>query len=138
MERSYPQTPLVGVGVVVRKDQHLLLVKRAHEPKKGLWAIPGGLVQLGESIRQAAIREVMEECSIQIQLQDVISVVDLIDKDEAGKVKFHFVLIDFLADYTAGELKPASDAAAGAWVSRAELDAYEIPEITRKVIAKAF
>lgn len=138
MERSYPQTPLVGVGVVVRKDQHILLVKRAHEPKKGLWAIPGGLVQLGESIRQAASREVMEECSIQIQLQDVISVVDLIDKDEAGKVKFHFVLIDFLADYTAGELKPASDAAAGAWVSRAELDDYEIPEITRKVIAKAF
>jgi ADP-ribose pyrophosphatase len=134
--RAFPPNPLVGVGVVVQRENTVLLVKRANEPKKGLWAIPGGLIKLGESVQQAAVREVFEECSISIQLQDVISVVDLIDKDDEGKIKYHFVLIDFVAQYTGGELRADSDALDAAWVPMSELDQFDIPEITRKVISK--
>lgn len=136
-KRVYPQTPMVGVGVVVKRENSVLLVKRANEPKKGLWAIPGGLIKLGESVQQAAMREVLEECSISIELQDVISVVDLIDKDDEGNIKYHFVLIDFVAQYADGDLRAGSDALDAAWISLNDLDQYDIPELTRKVILKA-
>ncbi|MBN2089373.1 NUDIX hydrolase [candidate division KSB1 bacterium] len=129
-------TPLLGVGVVVKNGDSILLIQRAKEPKKGLWALPGGMVNLGEPIRSAAIREVKEECSIDIELQDIVSVIDLIDKDTDGKIKYHFVLIDFLAEYVAGELQPASDALDAAWISPADLSNYNIPELTKKVINK--
>jgi len=138
MNPHYPQAPVVGVGVIVQKDNSVLLVKRAYEPRKGLWSIPGGKVKLGESIRQAAVREVQEECSITVNINDIISVVDLIDRDEHGKIKYHFVVIDFLAQYIDGELQSASDALEAAWVSIDKLDEYHIPELTRKVIQKAF
>jgi len=136
MSRMYPSTPLLGVGIVVKKENQILLVKRAHEPKKGLWALPGGMVNLGEPVRTAAIREVKEECSIEIDLEDIISVIDLIDKDDSGKIKYHFVLIDFSAHYVSGELKAASDALDAVWVSSEELVNYDIPELSRKVISK--
>lgn len=138
MKRNYPPVPMVGVGVVVQKDKTLLLVKRGHEPKKGLWSIPGGLIEVGESVRAAAIREVREECNIEIQLQDVISVVDLIEKDDDENVKYHFVIIDFLAKYTSGELTPGSDAADAAWVTREQLGDYDIPELTQKLLEQVF
>jgi len=137
VNRVFPKMPLVGVGVVVKKENTVLLVKRANEPKKGLWAIPGGLIKLGESVQAAAMREVLEECAISIHLQDVISVVDLIDKDDEGKIKYHFVLIDFVAQYAGGELQADSDALDAAWVPMDKLDQFDIPEITRKVISKA-
>lgn len=137
VNRVFPKMPLVGVGVVVKKDNTVLLVKRANEPKKGLWAIPGGLIKLGESVQTAAMREVLEECAISIHLQDVISVVDLIDKDDEGKIKYHFVLIDFVAQYAGGELQAGSDALDAAWIPMDKLDQFDIPEITRKVISKA-
>ncbi len=136
IKREYPATPLLGVGVVVRKGEAILLVQRAKEPKKGLWALPGGMVDLGEPIRAAAIREVKEECSIDIELEDIISVIDLIDKDTDGKIKYHFVLIDFLATYVGGELQAASDALNAAWISPTDLSNYNIPELTQKVISK--
>jgi ADP-ribose pyrophosphatase len=136
IKREYPATPLLGVGVVVKKENSVLLIRRAKEPKKGLWALPGGMVNLGEPIRLAAIREVKEECSIDIELQDIISVIDLIDKNPDGKVKYHFVLIDFLAEYIGGELRPDSDALDAAWVSPENLSKYNIPELTKKVINK--
>lgn len=136
IKREYPMTPLLGVGVVVKNGDSILLIQRAKEPKKGLWALPGGMVNLGEPIRSAAIREVKEECSIDIELQDIVSVIDLIDKDTDGKIKYHFVLIDFLAEYVAGELQPASDALDAAWISPADLSNYNIPELTKKVINK--
>jgi ADP-ribose pyrophosphatase len=136
IKREYPATPLLGVGVVVKKENSILLIQRAKEPKKGLWALPGGMVNLGEPIRLAAIREVKEECSIDIELQDIISVIDLIDKDPDGRVKYHYVLIDFLAEYIAGELRPDSDALDAAWVLPENLSQYNIPELTKKVIKK--
>lgn len=136
IKREYPTTPLLGVGVLVKKGASILLVQRAKDPKKGLWALPGGMVDLGEPVRLAAIREVKEECSIDIHLQDIVSVIDLIDKDNDGKIKYHFVLIDFLAEYVGGELQPASDALNAAWVDPADLPKYNIPELTQKVIRK--
>lgn len=138
MKREYPQTPLVGVGVIVKHAERILLVKRANEPKKGLWSIPGGRVRLGESVRQAAEREVWEECQINIRLKDVVSIVDLIDKDDNGSIKYHYVLIDFVADYEKGELKAASDALDAKWVTEEMMNDFDIPDITRKVIKKAF
>jgi 8-oxo-dGTP diphosphatase len=136
MNREYPKVPLIGVGIIVKKNEYILLVNRANEPKKGLWSIPGGRVRLGESIREAAEREVLEECAIHIRLSDVVSVVDLIDKDDNGKVKYHYVLIDFMAEYERGDLKAGSDALDAKWVMKEELNNFDIPDLTRKVIAK--
>lgn len=136
IKREYPIAPLLGVGVVVKKGNSILLIQRSKEPKKGVWTFPGGMINLGEPIRQAAIREVKEECSIDIKLHDIISVVDLIDKDKQNKIRYHFVLIDFLAEYIDGELKPDSDALDAAWVSPENLSNYNIPELTQKVIHK--
>lgn len=139
MSRLYPSAPLVGVGVVVLNDAHeILLVQRGNEPGKGLWSLPGGMVQLGERVRDAAVREVYEECNLTVEPEDVMSVVDLILKDPDGKVKYHYVLIDYFARYIGGDLTPQSDVSDANWFSQAELEQLEIPEVTRKVILKAF
>ncbi len=139
MIRSYPKTPLVGVGVLTfNSEQKILLVQRGNEPAKSLWSLPGGLVELGERVRDAGIREVKEECNIDIEPLDVISVVDLILQDSDGKVKYHYVLIDYLAKFISGELRPQSDVIAAEWFSQQQLAELDIPEVTREVIEKAF
>lgn len=139
MTRSYPSAPLVGVGVITfNSEGQILLVKRGSEPAKSLWSLPGGLVELGERVRDAGIREVKEECNIDIEPLDVISVVDLILQDAEGKIKYHYVLIDYLAKFVSGELKPQSDVTAAQWFSQDQLTSLDIPEVTREVIEKAF
>lgn len=139
MTRSYPSAPMVGVGVITfNSENKVLLVKRGNEPSKGLWSLPGGLVELGERVREAGIREVIEECNIEIEPEDVISVVDLILEDSDGRVKYHYILIDYLAKYVGGELKPQSDVIDAAWFSRNELNQLDIPEVTQNVLEKAF
>jgi 8-oxo-dGTP diphosphatase len=139
MTRSYPSAPMVGVGVITFNDEkEVLLVKRGNEPSKGLWSLPGGLVELGERVREAGIREVKEECNIDIEPEDVISVVDLILEDPDGKIKYHYILIDYLAKYIGGELKPQSDVIDAEWFSYSEIAELNIPEVTREVLEKAF
>ena len=139
MTRSYPSAPIVGVGVITFNNQKkVLLVKRGNEPSKGLWSLPGGMVELGERVREAGIREVKEECNIDIDPQDVVSVVDLILEDSDGKVKYHYILIDYLAKYVGGELKPQSDVDDAAWFSQHEISELDIPEVTREVLEKTF
>lgn len=139
MNRSYPSAPMVGVGVITfNSERKVLLVKRGNEPGKGLWSLPGGMVELGERVREAGIREVKEECNIDIESEDVISVVDLILEDSDGKVKYHYILIDYLAKYIGGELKPQSDVTDAGWFSRAEIVELDVPEVTREVLDKAF
>lgn len=139
MSRSYPSAPMVGVGVVTLNQQNkVLLVRRGNEPGQGFWSLPGGLVELGERVREAGIREVKEECDLDIEPEDVISVVDLILKDNNGRVKYHYVLIDYLARYICGEVKAQSDVVDAGWFSREDLDEIEIPEVTRHVLKKAF
>ena len=139
MKRSYPSAPLVGVGVITFNDENkVLLVQRGNEPSKGLWSLPGGMIELGERVREAGIREVKEECNIDIEPEDVISVVDLILKDQQGEVQYHYILIDYLAKYIGGELKPQSDVVDAGWFSKDELKYLDVPEVTRNVLEKAF
>jgi len=138
VRRKYPQAPVVAVGVVVFKGNKVLLGKRGHEPSKGKWSIPGGVVELGETLQEAAVREVREECGIEVQVGEVVSVLDNIVRDEEGRIRYHYVLVDLLAEHVAGEMAPASDLDDVRWVGEDELGNLDIPERTLKVLRKAF
>jgi len=136
--REYPISPLVGVGVIVfNSEDKILLVQRGREPNLDLWALPGGLVELGEELKAAAKREVKEECNIEVEVGDAVSVVDLILKDQNEKVKYHYILIDYNAKYIAGDIIPQSDVNDVNWFSFQEMDNLNIPEVTKQVIIKA-
>ncbi|OQX85266.1 hypothetical protein B6D60_08170 [candidate division KSB1 bacterium 4484_87] len=131
--------PKVGVGAVVFNEKNqILLIKRGNEPNKGIWTIPGGKVELGEPVKEAALREVREECHIDVELIDLLGVVDLILKNKNGNVDFHYVLIDYLAKYKSGTPRADSDVTDIGWFSRDQLDNLDIPSITRKMLEKAF
>ena len=95
--REYPSRPIVGVGVLVKRGDKVLLVRRRFDPGRGKWSIPGGLVELGETVRGAALREVYEETGLNVKLDRLLGVVDYIERDKRGRVRFHYVLVDFLA-----------------------------------------
>lgn len=138
MQREYPAAPLVGVGAVVVNEagDRVLLVQRDREPSRGLWSIPGGLVQLGETLREAAIREVREECGLDVDVGDVVSVLDVIIRDDDGRVRYHYVLVDLVARHLGGEPVPADDVSAVRWVARHDLDQYPVTDGARAVIRK--
>jgi ADP-ribose pyrophosphatase len=119
--RWYPQYPMVGVHALVYKEGRVLLAKRAKEPNKGKWSVPGGRLELGETIFEAAKREVREECSVEIEIEHVLDVADAIMRDDNGSVKYHFVVIYLLAKYTGGEAKAQSDAEDCGWFTPEEL-----------------
>lgn len=127
---AYPVTPRVGVGAITVKDGKVLLVKRAIEPSKGLWAIPGGTLKLGETLQECAAREILEETGIRIKVGDCIYVFDLFELDNKRKVKFHFVVVDFAADYISGEPKGADDALEARWLSPVELSKLPVTKNT--------
>lgn len=135
--REYPEAPRVGVGAVVLKDGHVLLVRRNRPPAEGKWSIPGGLVNLGETTEAAAVREVAEECGLRVRLQGLAGVVERIISDPDGRVRYHYVLIDYVAAPESGELRPGSDAAAARWVPIAELGRYETTEGLAAMVNKA-
>ena len=126
MKRLYPDQPVVGVGAVIIRDCKIALIKRGNEPARGKWTIPGGLVELGESPEQAVIREVKEETCLDVENPSLIDVVSNVDLDEKGKVKYHYVIIDYLVHVKSGKLNAASDAAELRWVSFEEVDGYDL------------
>ena len=126
MKRLYPDQPVVGIGAVIVHEGKILLEKRGNEPSKGKWSIPGGLVELGESPEQAVIREVKEETCLDVENPSLIDVVSNVDLDEKGKVKYHYVIIDYLVHVKSGKLNAASDAAELRWVSFEEVDGYDL------------
>ena len=126
MRREYPEAPLVGVGAVIVRDGQVLLVQRANEPSRGRWSIPGGIVELGETLAQAAVREVAEECQIQIVPGRVLSTFDLIQRDAQGRILYHYVLIDLLASYVSGEPVADTDAQQVRWVREDEFETLDI------------
>jgi ADP-ribose pyrophosphatase YjhB (NUDIX family) len=127
--REYPEFPIPGVGVVCFNEGNVLLVQRGKEPRRGEWSIPGGAVEVEESTRDAAMREFGEECGGSIELKELVDVLDLITRDETGRVKYHYVLIDFWAEWMGGELRAGDDVMDARWVMP--------PEWTRGVIEKA-
>lgn len=137
-KREYPNRPLLGVGAVIVKNGKILLVKRRYDPKANQWTLPGGLVELGEEVRQAVIREIREECGIEIEPTKIIDVVDFIEKDEEEKIRYHYVLIDFEAAYKRGELMPSSDVLNVKWFSKNELRDLEVPHITKRFLQKYY
>lgn len=136
-ERSYPTRPICGVGVVAFRDDALALIRRGKEPRLGEWSIPGGAVELGEGVREAALREFKEECGGEIRLCDIIDVVDIISRDGQGQVEYHYLVVDFWGEWGNGTLTPASDVMEARWVKVDELDGYILPSWTREVIEKA-
>jgi len=132
--RTYSELPRVGVGILVFREEHILLVKRGQPPSEGKWTIPGGLVELGETLQQAAERELLEECGISIELGDIIYTFDFIERDEEGRIKYHYVIIDFAATFRDGNLKASSDIEDAAWVSPNEINNFDVPERTKKLI----
>ena len=136
MKREYPKAPIAGVGVVVLKGGQVLLIRRGREPGRGRWGLPGGAVELGETVAQAAEREVDEECRLEIEIRDVIEVIDRIIPDDDGRIRYHYILIDLLAEYRRGEPIASSDASEVRWVSEKELDQLELSQATQRVIRK--
>jgi 8-oxo-dGTP diphosphatase len=136
MKREYPKAPIAGVGVVVLKGDQVLLIRRGREPGQGRWGLAGGAVELGETVARAAEREVDEECGLEIEIRDVIEVIDRIISDDDGRIRYHYILIDLLAEYRRGEPIASSDASEVRWVSEKELDQLELSQATQRVIRK--
>lgn len=136
--RRYPERPLVGVGGIVVEAGRVLLVKRSHEPLAGRWSLPGGLVEIGETLAEAVRREVREETGLDVRVGVLVEVVERVLRDAGGRVEYHYVLADFLCRPTGGALAAADDAAEVAWATREELDGrYAVPPPTTRVIEKA-
>jgi len=119
VEREFPLAPLVGVGGVVVHEDRVLLVQRGTEPLRGRWTIPGGLIDVGETLREAVIREVKEETGLDVEPLELIELLDRIDREDE-RVRYHYVIADYLCRVTGGTLEAASDAAAARWVERVE------------------
>jgi len=132
VKRLYPDQPIVGVGAVIICENKILLEKRKNEPSRGKWTIPGGLVELGESLESAVVRETREETSLEVENPRLLDVVDNVDLDENGKVKYHFVIVDYLVTAKfAGALKAASDAEDLKWVPFNEVEAFDLTKSFR-------
>ncbi len=134
--RRYPEYPRVGVGVVVVGDGQMLMVKRAREPNKGKWSIPGGLIELGETVYEAATREVFEECSVKVEIIRLLDTVDNIVRDEKGRVQYHYAIIDLLGKYISGEARAQSDAAECRWVALKEIEGLDITPMLREMLER--
>lgn len=138
MKREYPESPLVGVGAIIIDQGRVLLVKRGHPPLAGEWSIPGGVLELGETLREAAIREAREETCLGVETADLLGVYDRVLRDDDGRTLYHFVLVDFLCRRVRGEAHAADDADEVRWFSSEEIGALGLPEDTAEVIRLGF
>jgi 8-oxo-dGTP diphosphatase len=138
LRREYPSQPVVGVGVVIVDCGRLVLVRRGAEPALGKWSFPGGAVELGEAVRDAAVREAREECGLDVELVDGVpmDVYDILKVDEGGRLRYHYVLLQFLARPREGVLKPTSDVTDARWVSLEEVEKYDLTESVRLFFRK--
>lgn len=149
LRREFPEAPIVGVGAVVIEDNRVLLVRRGQEPLKGEWSLPGGVLELGETLEQGVAREVLEETGLIVEVVSMVEVLDRItledwpeercDRGDGQKrIRYHYVLIDYLCRVVGGGLGAASDASDAGWVSREECSSYRVDPLTVLVIDKAF
>jgi mutator protein MutT len=136
-DRLLPARPVIGVGAVVLDGDSVLLVQRGHAPLKGEWSLPGGAVELGETLAAALAREVLEETGIQIDVGPVVDVLDRLHRDEDGRLQFHYVVVDYLCRPLTKQIAYGSDADNARWVSRSDLPAYGVNQVAIEVIDKA-
>lgn len=130
--------PLVGVGAIVRRGDAILLVLRGKEPNAGRWAIPGGRQRLGESLQQAAEREILEETKIVVRAGEVIYTTEVIERDASGEVRYHYVILDLEAEYLSGEPKAGDDALEARWVTLSEVKQLPVTTSTVKALSTLF
>lgn len=135
--REYPSRPFVGVGVVVLKDDTVLLIRRGKPPRAGEWSLPGGSQHVGETVRETAAREVREETGVTIRDPRFVEVIDAIIPDDEGRTRYHYTLIDFAADWADGEPVPDDDASHAEWIPLSRLEELEMWEKTIEIIRKA-
>ena len=142
MRREYPDAPIIGVGAVVIDDGKVLLVRRGQEPLKGEWSLPGGALELGETLREGMVREVLEETGLNVVPVAIVEVLDRITLGEpSGRVRYHYVLVDFLCHVAGGTLLGGSDAEEARWVAQEDVHEqgeYRLAPVTVRVIQKAF
>jgi len=136
MKRDYPEQPIIGVGAVIVSRDRALLVRRATEPLKGEWSLPGGMLELGEKLRDGAAREALEETSLQVEVGEVLDVFDSIFTDDNGRTQYHYVLIDFLCQPIAGDAAAGSDVSEVKWVTEPELGGVQLRESIAQVVRK--
>lgn len=134
--RQYPDRPFVGVGGVILDGDRVVLIRRRFPPLAGEWSLPGGIVEVGETLEACVARELFEETGLQVEVGPVIEVFDRITRDAAGRVEYHYVLVDYLCRTIAGVLRAGSDVDAAAWVSVADLAAYRLPEKATTMIRR--
>jgi 8-oxo-dGTP diphosphatase len=131
LTRQYPKRPVVGVGALILDGGKILLEKRKNEPSRGKWSVPGGLVELGEDVEQAVIREVKEETCLDVYEPRLLDVVNYVSLGEKGGVVYHYVILDYLVTVKSGNPKAASDADALKWVPFNEVEEYDLTESFR-------
>ena len=136
--REYPERPVVGVGGVGIADGRALLIRRAHPPLEGEWSIPGGKLEIGETLVNAVRRELAEETGIEVRVGDLIEVFERIFPDDAGQPKYHYVIVDYLCEVISGTACAGSDVTDVAWAEEAELPKYSLTPTATRVIKKAF
>jgi len=137
--RRYPDRPLVGVGAIVIEAGRVLLVKRRREPLAGRWSLPGGLVEIGETLAEAVQREALEEAGLEVHVGPLVDVVDRVHRDAEGRIEYHYVLVDYLCQPRCGTLAAGDDAGEAVWAGPGELAVrYQIAPATIQVIERAF
>jgi 8-oxo-dGTP diphosphatase len=136
--RQYPERPIVAVGAVILDGDRVLLVKRGHEPRKGEWSLPGGAVEVGETLETALVREVREETCLDVSIGPVVDVLDRIRPDTAGRVEYHYVIVDYVCRVVSGAAACGSDADDLRWVNRGDLETFRLTPGVLAVIEKAF
>ena len=136
--REYPERPVVGVGGVVISKGRALLVRRAAPPLQGEWSIPGGMLEAGETLLEGVRRELAEETGVEVRVLDLIEVFERISLDDAGKAKFHYVVLDYYCELVGGNAQAGSDAAEIAWVPEDRLSEFSLTSAAKRVIGKAF
>ena len=137
MKRDYPDAPIAGVGIVCFKGGDVLMIRRGKPPREGAWSLPGGRQKLGETVRECALRELGQETGVEAVVGPLVDVVDAMTRDGDGGLQYHYTLVDFRADWRSGELRAGGDAADARWFAPAELEALDLWDETRRIIALA-
>ena len=135
--RKFPDRPIVGVGAVILDGDRVLLARRAHPPLQGEWSLPGGAVEVGETLHEALMREVREETGLDVEIGPVVEVLDRIERQSDGRVEYHFIIVDYACSVLGGTLACASDAADARWVGLGALDEYSLTDAALRVIRTA-
>ena len=135
--RRYPKRPITGVGAVILHSEKILLIQRGKQPQKGAWSLPGGAQKLGETIYEAARREIREETGLKVEILGLVDVVDSIRRDEMGEVEYHYTLVDMAAVSSGGIPQAGGDAQDCRWFTLSEIEAIEVWSETKRIISLA-